>query len=284
MPELPEVETLVRRLAPHLRGALLEGVELLDQRLAGPPFQVLHGRTVTAVLRSGKRIVLELSPGAASPRQAQPDASAIRWLAIHLRMSGHLEWFPEAVPQGIPHLRARLRFRKGVLLFRDVRRFGTLEILTDRRQLTPPGVDPLSPTFTPETLARLLAGSRQRIKPWLLRQDRITGLGNIYANEALFRAGLSPLRRCHTLETGEIARLHRGIVELLRDAIDYCGTTLPDFQSAWGDIGSFQDFLAVYGRAELPCRQCGAMILRIVEQGRSTYYCPSCQPTHPRGE
>jgi len=124
----------------------------------------------------------------------------------------------------------------------------------------------------------MLADSRQEIKPWLLRQDRLTGLGNIYASEILARARLHPARLAGSLGVDEIRRLHRATVTILRRAIRHCGTTISDFQDSAGQSGDFQRFLAVYGHADDPCRRCRTKVKRMVQQGRSTFFCPVCQP------
>jgi formamidopyrimidine-DNA glycosylase len=138
-------------------------------------------------------------------------------------------------------------------------------------------MDPLSPHLTPASLGRLIGESRQNVKAWLLRQDRLVGLGNIYASEILFVAGISPLREAGSLSPDEHGRLWRATRRVLRRAIRNCGTTFSDFQDAQGLTGSYQHYLKVYGREDEPCPACRTPVVRIVQQQRSTYYCPRCQ-------
>ena len=147
---------------------------------------------------------------------------------------------------------------------------------TAREGAAPDGVEPLSPELTPAVYAGLLDGSAQPLKPWLLRQDRLVGLGNIYASEILHAARLSPFREAGSLDRNEVRRLHGATRRILERAIRACGTTFSDFQDARGVEGSYQRYLAVYEREGRPCRRCRAPIERVVQQQRSTYYCPQC--------
>ncbi|NIM61201.1 MAG: DNA-formamidopyrimidine glycosylase, partial [Acidobacteria bacterium] len=148
---------------------------------------------------------------------------------------------------------------------------------TDERDTRPEGVDPLSEAMTIERLAEMAAAARQNMKAFLLRQDRIVGLGNIYASEILYDARISPRRRATALRPAEIKRLHASTQKILRRAIENCGTTFSDFQDAHGVTGSYQQYLGVYDREDEPCGRCGRKIRRIVQQQRSTYYCGGCQ-------
>ena len=189
------------------------------------------------------------------------------------------------------HLRARFKLDGGALLFYDPRRFGTLEVVpADAAQPGAPaelqgaGVDPLGSAFTKAKLATLLEGSRQALKPWLMRQDKLAGIGNIYASEILFAARLHPERLAGSLDSGETTRLHAEIKRVLKAAIKHCGTTFSDFQDAHGAPGGFRRLLKVYGREGQACRACGALVQRVVQQQRGTFYCPACQrdaPPHP---
>jgi formamidopyrimidine-DNA glycosylase len=152
-----------------------------------------------------------------------------------------------------------------------------MDLVRHRQQTDPPGVEPLSRHLTATTLGELLGHSRQPLKIWLLRQDRLVGLGNIYASEILFAARLSPLRPAGDLSPEEVQRLHRAMRRVLRAAIDCCGTTFSDFQDAHGAAGSFQECLAVYSRAGDPCHLCETPVKRLVQQQRSTFWCPRCQ-------
>jgi formamidopyrimidine-DNA glycosylase len=181
------------------------------------------------------------------------------------------------------HVRARIRLDRGTLLFSDARRFGTLTVHRGAEPPRLPGVDPLSRGFTPRSLAGLLGRSRQEIKPWLLRQDRIAGIGNIYASEILHAARINPRRCAGLLAPGEIRRLHEAVVRTLRRAVTHRGTTISDYQDSRGRSGGFQRLLAVYGREGRPCRRCGQAVVRCVQQGRGTWFCRRCQPAAGAG-
>jgi len=267
MPELPEVETVARQLAPMITGQRLRGLAILDRaRLPVPGRRRLVGRRITRVFRSGKQIVLGLR-----------DRRGVLYLAVHLRMTGRLLYRPDPGRDERQHLRARFELEHGRLLFYDPRRFGTLTIRDSEEQLRPVGVEPLSDALTAARLGELLGDSRQPLKPWLLRQDRLVGLGNIYASEILHAARLHPLRPAGSLRREEVRRLHRALRGILRRAIECCGTTFSDFQDARGLQGSFQHLLAVYGREGERCRRCGGRIARMVQQQRTSFYCPECQ-------
>ena len=190
-------------------------------------------------------------------------------------MTGRLS-VRERLPREKTHLRAVIALDDGVVLFHDVRRFGTLRWLRDPEDAAPGAIDPLTPAFSPASLATLLEGSRQELKPWLLRQDRLVGLGNIYASEILHLARLSPTRAAGSLGRDEVRRLHDATRRVLTRAIDNCGTTFSDFQDAYGVTGSYQELLEVYGREGEPCPNCREPVARLVQQQRSTFYCPSC--------
>jgi formamidopyrimidine-DNA glycosylase len=271
MPELPEVETIARQLRPLLSGRTVRGLRILDPRLRDGRSPSLAGRSIVEVGRSGKRVLIEFSP--------RPDGrdGAGLWLAVHLRMTGRLLWSEER--SSPKHLRARLRLDRGELLFQDARRFGTFDWYRSPGDAAPEAVDPLSPELTPEQLAALLGDSSQNLKAWLLRQDRLVGLGNIYASEILHAARLSPFREAGSLDVAEVRRLHRQTRRILERAIRNCGTTFSDFQDTRGLTGSYQHLLTVYDRKGLRCRRCPGRIERAVQQQRSTYYCPGCQPS-----
>jgi formamidopyrimidine-DNA glycosylase len=274
MPELPEVETVARQLAPRLAGRAVHSLRVLDPRLrAGRRVPAVGGRTVTSVRRSGKRVLIGFSPAV---RASGGAASRPLVLAVHLRMTGRLIWY-ERFPEKPGHLRARFRLDEGELLFQDVRRFGTFDWYADEDEAAPRAIDPLDPGLTPAVLGELLAGSTQPLKQWLLRQDRLVGLGNIYASEILWVARLSPFAAAGSLGRGEVGRLHRAVRGVLGRAIEACGTTFSDFQDARGEEGSFGPRLAVYDRAERSCRRCRGTVERRVQQQRSTYWCPRCQ-------
>lgn len=285
MPELPEVETVARQLAPLLAGQRIMQVRVFDPKLAQNSLAEgkltsLEGLRISAVRRIGKQVAWTVS-----------DEQEQGTVLIHLRMSGRLLWrgldsnAEVVVPDQLvhqpadskKHLRLRLECEAGELDFIDPRRFGTCAVYASGSTMPAIGVDPLSAEFTASALAALLAAVRQPIKPWLLRQDRIVGLGNIYASEILFRSGVSPFRAAGSLSTEEIARLHEQVRQTLHEAIEMCGTTFSDFQQSNGEQGGFQKFLTVYEREGQECIRCNAPILRAVQGGRSTYHCAQCQ-------
>ena len=267
MPELPEVETVARQLAPRLTGRRILSLRILDPLLRNGSVPRVSGREFQRVSRSGKQVLIRLSEG---------PARHPLWLAVHLRMTGRLIWHDDP-PRNPAHLRARFTLDRGSLLFIDTRRFGTLRWYRSEQAAAPDGVEPLGPGLTTGRLAELLAGSRQQIKPWLLRQDRLVGLGNIYASEILYAAAISPFREAGSLRPAEIRRLRDRTRKILERAIANCGTTFSDFQDARGVEGTYQRFLEVYDRDGQACRRCRARIEREVQQQRSTFYCSSCQ-------
>jgi formamidopyrimidine-DNA glycosylase len=271
MPELPEVETIRAQLAPRLTGRSLVRVEILDPRLTRPTdlFEVaeeLEGDTVVAVERRGKYLVLRLESGLA--------------LLVHLRMTGGFHWEPTS------HERAVLELDDGTrLVYRDVRRFGTWLVLEDA-ELDPyltgkNGPEPLGPHFTAEWLAGRLAVRRAPVKAVLLDQRVVAGLGNIYADEALWRARVSPLRPAAELSYEEARRIHRAIRDALRAGIARQGSTLSTYRQPDGSPGSMQEEFRVYGRDGEPCPRCRATIAKTRVGGRGTWYCPRCQPEAP---
>jgi formamidopyrimidine-DNA glycosylase len=268
MPELPEVETVARQLEPHLVGRRVKRLTILDDRLRTEVTPRVGGRRVVAVKRSGKRVLVEFS--------ALPGGRTALYLAVHLRMTGRLLWVARPGDDE-RHLRARFELDRGQLQFVDTRRFGTFDWYRDAAAAEPSGLDPLSAQATPAAYGRLLKGSSQSLKPWLLRQDRLVGLGNIYASEILFAARILPERAAGSLGRAEIGRLARHTRSILERAIVNCGTTFSDFQDAHGVEGSYQAFLAVYDREGERCRRCRSEIRRLVQQQRSTYYCAGCQ-------
>ncbi len=272
MPELPEVETVVRQLQPLLTDRKLIRLEVRDAKLKLNTPLKLSGLKVREVCRMGKRIVFRLREG-----KSEPGA-----MAFHLGMTGRLIWngakaLASDINKPKKHLRAVLHCQGGKLLFFDPRKFGKLSLVNSWEELKPTGIDPCREDFSVKELAGLLGQSRQLLKPWLMRQDRLVGLGNIYASEILYRSRLSPLREAGSLNPAEVSLLHRMTKTVLHEAISLCGTTFSDFQNASGESGGYQSFLRVYGKAGAPCRRCRAQILRLVQQGRSTFYCSSCQ-------
>ena len=276
MPELPEVETIRRQLAPSVEGRVLERLEVLDARWcepAAPPEveEAVTGRRIERVGRRGKYLTVELSGDV--------------HLVMHLRMTGTLLLVSaEEDSPGRPHLRARLGLGSGDrVLFCDVRRFGTGVVLLGREARDAYfdarlGVEPLGPDFTGEALRALARGRRAPVKAFLLSQERIAGVGNIYADEALYRAGIHPLRPVGTLRRPQLFALRDAVVQALEAGIDARGATIDDFRHADGAQGSFQDRFEVHRREGLPCPRCGQAIRKLRAAGRGTYVCERCQP------
>lgn len=277
MPELPEVETIVRQLARVLPGRRVERVQILrDNIVHGSTAKLtraLEGAAIRSVTRRAKFIVIELE-------------SDRVWLT-HLRMSGSYRVVKNGADKSsVPvYTRAAFDLEDGSrLLYVDPRTLGRLEIVPAgdwAARAAKLGPEPLSPAFTVAVLEDRLAASRQPLKTFLLDQRRIAGLGNIYVAEALWRARLSPRRRAKNVGSVRAVRLYRAIVEVLSEAVGGSGTSLGgtylNFADADGDPGGFYEALNVYDREDEPCRRCGGPIKRIVQAQRSTYYCPVCQ-------
>jgi formamidopyrimidine-DNA glycosylase len=272
MPELPEVETVRRGLAVALTGRTLEQVEIRDGRLTAPadPDAVaheLHGAAVAEVGRRGKYLVIGLDDGSS--------------LVCHLRMTG---WFHHvAQPSERPHLRALFGLDDGSwLLYSDQRRFGTMRLLGPDEQESywrgRLGPEPLAPEWTSADLLRALRGRRAPIKALLLDQRVVAGVGNIYADEALFRAGIHPLRPAGKVTRAQWEGLATAIVETLAAGIDANGASIDDFRDLDGARGSFQDEFLVHRHEGDPCPRCGGTVRKLVVGGRGTYVCERCQP------
>jgi formamidopyrimidine-DNA glycosylase len=272
MPELPEVETVVRTLRPRLVAAkLLHVRHLRDDMLrpgSPPPARVVKDATVAAVERRGKKILIRLSTG--------------HTLGIHLGMTGQITISPPSADVR-NHTHLILPFRNGAgetqeLRFRDPRRFGEI-------WLCPPGQcaegDELGPeplTLTTRRLATRLVNTTRPLKNALMDQTLIAGLGNIYVDESLFAAGLHPLTPANTLTRTQTALLNKSIKRILRTAIRRRGSSISDYIDVNGASGAFQHLHRVYARTGKPCRTCKTKIERIVLAGRSTHFCPKCQP------
>jgi len=274
MPELPEVETIRRQLAPALEGKLLHRLQVLDPRWCepAPPEELTAataGRTVEAVRRRGKYLTLELSDEV--------------HVVMHLRMTGNLLLVgPADDDPARLHLRVRFEIGEERLLFVDVRRFGTGVVLLgdearDEYFASRLGVEPLGPDFTADALRALAHNRRAPVKTFLLSQERIAGVGNIYADEALYRARIHPLRPVGTLRRPQIAGLRDAVVASLEAGIDARGATIDDFRHSDGARGSFQDRFMVHLREGEPCLRCGTTIKKLRAAGRGTYVCPRCQ-------
>jgi formamidopyrimidine-DNA glycosylase len=283
MPELPEVETIRRQLEPELRSRRIERLEVLDARWTRPvePRQVeeqVNGRTIESLRRRGKYLLMDLEGGIT--------------LVMHLRMTGNLLLVDEgdlvaAVDEGAfereeRYLRARFSLDDGrELWFSDARRFGEAFVLaTDRveeRFAGRVGIEPFSEQFTADAIERLAAGRKAPLKSFLLDQAGIAGVGNIYADEALWRAELHPLSPAGSMRHEHAEALREGVIEALRAGIDEGGASVDDYVDARGERGSMQDEFIVHNREGETCPRCGDTIRRIVVSGRSTYFSPGCQ-------
>jgi formamidopyrimidine-DNA glycosylase len=273
MPELPEVETVRAQLEPVLTGRRFERVEINDARLVRPydPAEVaaeLEGERVAAVERRGKYLIVRFETG--------------RVLLIHLRMTGSLRHAGPGGLQADPHRRAVVRLDDGSdVTYRDVRRFGTW-LLLEPGELhaylaTRVGDEPFGVSFTASKLGERLTGRRAPVKAALLDQRTVAGLGNIYVDEALWRARIHPLRPAESLDRDELRRLHRAVRTTLEHGIARQGSTLRDYALPDGGSGSMQDEFKVYGRGGEPCDRCGTPIAKTRIAGRGTWFCPHCQ-------
>jgi formamidopyrimidine-DNA glycosylase len=272
MPELPEVETIRRQLAPHVEGRTIRRAEILDWRWTRPedPKAVEHGLRgagVERLSRAGKYLVWELSGD--------------RYLLAHLRMTGAFLFDPPDEPK---HTRVRFRLDGGhLLVYDDPRRFGTGHLLygadaRDAYLAARLGVEPMTPGFTGAHLRALARDRRAPVKSFILDQRRIAGVGNIYADEALFRARVHPLREAGKLTLSQWEAVAAGIEEALQAGIDAKGASIDDFRHIDGARGSFQDRFLIHLRAGQPCVRCGRPVRKIVVGGRGTYVCEHCQP------
>jgi formamidopyrimidine-DNA glycosylase len=280
VPELPEVETIRRQLAGRVAGRTIVDAQVLDAKWCAPrcPAAVeddLRGARVERLRRRGKYLIADLDDD--------------RFLVMHLRMTGNLLWVDERDDEpGRPHLRVRIVLDDGHrLLFTDQRRFGT-GIVVDGAQALDAymserlGPEPLDPNFTPDVLGRAARGRRAPVKAFLLDQRRVAGIGNIYADEALFRAGIHPLKPAGRLRRADFERLHAGIVETLAAGIARQGASIDDYRDSNGDRGSMQDEFLIHRREGLPCPRCGRPVTKLVAAGRGTYVCRHCQPVPRR--
>jgi formamidopyrimidine-DNA glycosylase len=272
VPELPEVETIRRQLAPQVEGRTIVAARILDPRWTrpDPPRAVeaqLRGAVVERMGRAGKYLVWSLSDD--------------RYLLQHLRMTGTLLYDPPVAP---PHTRVLLELDDGHrVVYVDPRRFGTGHLVhgasaRDEYLRARLGTEPLTPGFTAEHLRTLARGRTAPVKAFVLDQRQIAGVGNIYADEALFRAGIHPLRPAGRLTRADWERVRVGIEEALSAGIEAKGASIDDFRHVDGARGSFQDLFLVHRREGEPCPRCGETIRKLVVGGRGTYVCERCQP------
>lgn len=273
MPELPEVETVRRSLLPLLWGEKILAVEVLHPGVIKGETKAeefaasLPGRRFVDIGRRGKYLLFHLDDG--------------RVLVIHLRMTGRLVLAEAAAPL-LPHTHIIWNLSQGrQLRFSDVRRFGEVRLLPAEQLQTIAGLARLGPEpleqWTAADLAAVLQGKKAPVKNLLLNQELVAGLGNIYADEALYRAGIRPDRPGQSLSPAEVERLWQAVRQVLQDGIANRGTSFSDYLDGLGQRGQMQSRLQVYGRAGLPCLACGRELIRIRLAGRSTVYCPDCQ-------
>ncbi|MDR1604531.1 MAG: bifunctional DNA-formamidopyrimidine glycosylase/DNA-(apurinic or apyrimidinic site) lyase [Gracilibacteraceae bacterium] len=272
MPELPEVETIRRTLAPHVLGQTIKkvrvnwpGAFVLPPKLT--PARALREREIVALGRRGKYLLLELDDGAT--------------VVVHFRMTGALVYYPRA-RAGDAHTHVVVNLTNGQLHYTDQRKFGRLQYvpageLATLACLTKLGPEPTGEDFCLEYFARKLDGKKTAIKAALLDQTIVCGLGNIYADEALFRAGILPFRPAGTLRLSEVFLLYDAVRLTLTQGIAAGGTTFRDYRDGDGHSGSFQNQLRVYGRGAQPCLTCGLPLHKVRVGGRASVYCPGCQ-------
>src|SRR5215212_6454843 len=287
MPELPEVETVIRQLEPEVEGHRVLRLEVLDERWSRPvpPERLgaaVEGARIERLGRRGKYILMGLDGD--------------RTLVMHLRMTGNLilregdevidpsegrRLYESERSTEEQHLRARFVLDDGrELWFTDPRRFGEAFLIDDSRleeRFAKLGIEPFSPEFTPKALGEMAAGRKAPLKSFLLDQSGVAGVGNIYADEALFRAELHPLSPAGSMKPEHLEALRDGVVAALEAGIDAGGSSIDDYRDARGEKGSMQNEFLVHTREGEECRRCGGTIVRIVVGGRSTYFCPSCQ-------
>lgn len=274
MPELPEVETIKRGLEPYIIGKKITKATVLrpSQLKNSTPLQLssrIEGKMIERLIRRGKYLLFFCSDD--------------QVLAIHLRMTGQLLYYPTGYAAG-PYTRLVLSLGLSAELhLRDVRALAQITLLTTDqlstwKSLSALGPEPFSAAFTPESLQQALLLTRTPIKNALLSQRIVVGLGNIYADEALFRAGINPLHPANTLTVTEIERLWVAIRQTLSDGIAHGGTSIRDYVNAGGIPGSNQQHLWVYGRKGQQCKRCASKLVGCRLAGRSTVYCPKCQP------
>lgn len=277
MPELPEVETIARTLAPHVRGRRVTGHCLLNPgTLQGDvPLSILTGGTFAAPGRRGKLLLLPLHVA-----DADDGPDAVIGVGIHLKMSGRLFVYLAGTEPG-PHTRLIFDLDDGSrLFFDDARKFGYARVLTPAVLAAWPfwtrlGPEPLE--IDAAAFAARFAARAAAIKALLLDQTVLAGCGNIYADESLFRAGIRPETRASTLSPERLHGLHAALQEVLRESIAACGSSIRDYRTARGDAGAFQNSFRVYGRSGERCLACGAKLRACKVAGRATVYCPRCQ-------
>jgi formamidopyrimidine-DNA glycosylase len=275
MPELPEVETVRQGLLKRALRRRLVAVEVHNRWvIVGSPddfVETVTGRRIQSVVRKGKVLALELIAG---------NGAAPRYLLVRLGMTGQFTVAPQAAPLE-PHTHVRMLFQGGAeeIRYRDPRRFGRLRSCTrEQLELVFASLGPDAPEITQEEFFQSMRARRGAIKGWLLNQKMLAGLGNIYADEALFKARIHPLAQVGRIPETAARRLHRAVKKVLASAVALQGTSFRDYIDIEGRPGNFLPRLKVYQRTGEPCRLCGRAIRRVVVCGRSSHFCPNCQP------
>ncbi len=275
MPELPEVEYTTRQLRAAIMGAIIRDAQVFWERTVGYPelpnfLAEIAERSILVVRRRGKYLILDLSGDLI--------------VTIHRRMTGNLLLLPpgdEIDPVHLRYCRVCFTMVDGRrLLYTDPRKFGRIELWPREREeeaLAGLGVEPLGDEFTVEGLERSLAGRKGAIKQVLLDQTVIAGLGNIYADEALYYAFIHPLRPAQSLSADEVRLLREGVVAVLTLGIEHGGTSFSEYRDLWGEAGDNYNHVRVYQQDGKPCARCGTLIERMVVGQRGTHYCPTCQ-------
>ncbi|NOZ07877.1 MAG: DNA-formamidopyrimidine glycosylase [FCB group bacterium] len=268
MPELPEVETVVRSLQPIVTGCRIQDFtclwpRTLDDFSTTDFINHIKAQTIRAIHRRGKYILLDLDSG---------------HILVHLRMTGKLI-FSAVLPSQNPHIRAWFTLEgEQYLYFEDTRKFGRITFRSSLGELDSKlGPEPLSDKFTPELLADILAGTSRQIKPLLLDQSVIAGLGNIYCDEVLWHAAINPRAPGAGISVRKVAVLHSAIVTILTEAIEFQGTTIRDFGFQGERTGNYSSRLQVFGRTGQPCPRCNTAIVKLTVAQRGTHICPHCQ-------
>ncbi|WP_438433080.1 DNA-formamidopyrimidine glycosylase [Gorillibacterium sp. sgz500922] len=273
MPELPEVETVVRTLNRLVAGKTIDRVSVLLPRIIRRPAEpeafaaALSGQTIQRIERRAKFILFRLDG---------------LTLISHLRMEGRYGVYRADEPVE-KHTHVIFHLTDGTeLRYRDVRQFGTMDIFRTGEELNLPplhklGLEPLDPSFTAALLEQRIGTKSTKLKPLLLNQEAIAGLGNIYVDESLHRAGLHPERPANSLSAGEWEKLHEAIRFVLQEAVDAGGTSIKSYVNGQGEMGMFQQRLLAYGQTGKPCQTCGHLIEKTRLGGRGTHYCPNCQ-------
>jgi formamidopyrimidine-DNA glycosylase len=275
MPELPEVEAVARALRPLVQGRVIRRCRVIHaiavrpssgrgaKQAASAMERSLRKQKIRAVERRGKYLILRLDRGA---------------LVMHFRLDGQLVWFDSRETSG--HIDVAFEMNGGTLGFVDRRHFGRVQWATSLDEvpgIRRLGVDPRTPEFTAARFAQMLKATRRPLKLFLLDQEKIAGIGNIYSSEAMWRARIDPRRRAHRLNAAEARRLHKAIVDALHRALECCSNPAPDFRNSQWWFQGLESILRVYGREGKSCRACRQAVRRIEQGGRSTFFCARCQ-------